>query len=441
MSTDLIHSDLKNPVYRSWTAFLEDAAKWSPQRVASYQLQEVKRAVKHAYDSTKAYRDMYREVNLRPEMIETLDDLRRFPFVTKEMIRDRLDDFSVPMEGRTYITTGGSTGIPFGMYRDPEAFSKELASKAHQYYRIGWKEGDRQLVFRGLPVETPDHMMFAPEFNELRCSSYHLVPEQMEVYRQKALEYRPEWLRCYPSTGYIFARWLRETGLGFPPIKGILCASENLYDYQKELMSAVFKARVFSHYGHYELAVLAGFCESTDDYHVLPQYGYAELLGKDGKPVRKAGEIGEIVGTSFIMKATPLIRYRTRDYAVFKADACASCGRPYQVWERIEGRLQEFIVTGTGRLISMTAMNFHDDIFDHIRQFQFRQEAKGELVFCYIPNGDCGPAVVEDMRKRLLRKLGNDVQLTMQAVEDIPLTSRGKHRFLIQKLPVPYGDH
>jgi phenylacetate-CoA ligase len=89
----------------------------------------------------------------------------------------------------------------------------------------------------------------------------------------------------------------------------------------------------------------------------------------------------------------------------------------------------------------MTAMNFHDDIFDHIRQFQFRQEAKGELVFCYIPNGDCGPAVVEDMRKRLLRKLGNDVQLTMQAVEDIPLTSRGKHRFLIQKLPVPYGDH
>ena len=37
---------------------------------------------------------------------------------------------------------------------------------------------------------------------------------------------------------------------------------------------------------------------------------------------------------------------------------CRACGRPYQIWDRIEGRLQEFIVTRGGRWISMTAINF-----------------------------------------------------------------------------------
>ena len=88
----------------------------------------------------------------------------------------------------------------------------------------------------------------------------------------------------------------------------------------------------------------------------------------------------------------------------------------------------------------MTAINFHDDIFDHIRQFQFYQEEKGQVLFRYIPKESCDQTLLTDIRRRLLVKLGDDVELTMQAVDDIPLTPRGKHRFLIQKLHLMYGD-
>ena len=91
-------------------------------------------------------------------------------------------------------------------------------------------------------------------------------------------------------------------------------------------------------------------------------------------------------------------------------------------------------MTSTGRLISMTAINMHDDIFDHIRQFQFFQEQKGKVTFRYIPKETCRPDVVQDMKRRLMVKLGDDVALGMEQVQEIPLTSRGKHRFLIQKL-------
>jgi phenylacetate-CoA ligase len=140
------------------------------------------------------------------------------------------------------------------------------------------------------------------------------------------------------------------------------------------------------------------------------------------------------------MYATPFVRYRTQDLAVLKGWGCASCGRPYQVWERIEGRLQEFILTGTGRHISTTAINMHDDIFDHIRQFQFFQQEKGRVVFRFIPKESCDEATVQDMRTRLMTKLGEDTDLRMERVEHIPLTSRGKHRLLVQEMELTYDD-
>jgi phenylacetate-CoA ligase len=435
-----MHRDLENSHYTEWVQFLRRSEGWSASQIRSYQTEQLRKIVGHAYFNTSKYRELYESIGVHPASIRELGDLQALPFVTKELIRDNLEAFSAEWPDRSRVTTGGSTGIPFGFYRDPVAFGRELASKAHQYYRVGWYEGDRQLVLRGLPIDTPDHIQFVPEFEELRCSSYHLVPEHMQVFVERANEYQPQWLRCYPSSGFIFAQFLEETGQRISSLKGILCASENLYDYQRAYLTKVFGVRVFSHYGHYEQATLAGYCEHEDTYHVLPQYGIAELLNERGEPVSKPGKVGEIVATSLIMYATPFVRYRTRDFAVLKGTECQACGRPYQVWERIEGRLQEFIVTATGRHISMTSLNMHDDTFDEVKQFQFEQSTKGNLEFHYIPKSSwCNDAAAK-IRKRLLLKLGPDVDLSMSPVDSIPLTNRGKHRFLVQHLELTYGD-
>jgi phenylacetate-CoA ligase len=441
MEHQVVHKDLLNPHYGDWMEFLASSERWDATAIRAYQTEQLKEVLTSAYEHTTGYRALFDSAGILPSDVNCPEDLIAVPFTSKETFRDNLEAFtSSSVSAPTYVTTGGSTGIPFGFYRDEQAFGRELASKAYQYYRIGWKEGDPQMVFRGLPIDTPDHTEFFPEFNELRCSSYYLTPECMEAYRQRAWEYRPEWLRCYPSSGYLFARYLNETGKSFPPLKGILCASENLYDFQKELLRNTFSCRIFSHYGHYELSVLAGFCEYEDTYHVLPQYGFAELIDAHDKPVTTPGDIGEIVATSFIMRATPFIRYRTRDMAVLKGWGCQACGRPYQIWERIEGRMQDFIVTGTGRLISMTAINMHDDIFDDIVQFQFYQEKRGEVVFRYIPKQTCTDQALEKIRSGLLPKFGDDVELYLCKVDDIQLSKRGKFRFLDQHLQIGVGD-
>lgn len=431
------HADLSNPFYVAWSQHLR-MTEGRCSRDSDFA--NVLKIATWAYENAEGYRALYDEAGVKPGDLRDLDDLRRFPSVDKETIRSDLEAFSVPVEGRTITTTGGSTGKPLSFYRDPLSFARELASKAHQYRRVGWREGDRQLVLRGLVIDSPDHVEFVPEFNELRCSSYHLTPEWMEVYYEHALEYEPEWVRCYPSTGYIFARWLVATGREFPPMKGVLCASENIYDFQRRALSEAFGGRIFSHYGHYECAVLAGYCEHADTYHVLPQYGYAELLDGRGEPVTKRGQVGEIVATSFIMHATPFVRYRTEDLAVFRGWGCSQCGRQHQIWERIEGRLQEIAITKTGRPLCTSMLNMHDATYDHIRQFRFKQTKPGELILEYVPKSTWTQGMAGYVKASFARKLGHDMELKLREVDAIPPTGRGKHLLLVQELDIEYGD-
>lgn len=436
-----VHRDLENPEYVSWMRFLSDADGWDRARIEAYQLDRLKAVIAHASEKVAGYKQLFEEHRVGPGSLQTLGDIRSFPFTSKETFRDQLEAFSDKTSECEYVTTGGSTGIPMGMYRNKVAFARELASKAHQYHRVGWREGQRQIVFRGLEIDTPDNTEFASDFNELRCSTYEFGSEKMETYRRKAIEFEPEWIRCYPSSGYVFARYLRDSGKEFPAIKGMLCSSEQLYDFQKQLFQEVFgsEAKIFVHYGHYEMAALAGYCEYTDDYHVLPQYGYVELLDKNDRPVSEPGQVGEIVATSFIMENTPFIRYRTQDLAVYKGDSCEKCGRPYQIWEKIEGRLQELIMTQSGRLISTSMLNMHDDSYDHMKQFQFHQSERDRVTLKFIPKSTFTDDIERDIYRRMKSKLGDDIQLHMERVVSIPLTKRGKHRLLVQELDLAHG--
>lgn len=442
------HKDLTNRDYVEYRCFLAEADRWDAGRVSEWKWQEIRRVLARAW-RTPGYRRAFEAAGVTdPREIRDEKDFCRLPTIDKETLRDNLDAYTIPVDGAKYTTTGGSTGVPFGFYYDPKAFSRTLAARAHQYARRGWREGDRQFVLRGGSagsgenvIATPDHMEFSEELCELRASASFLTHADVKKYLEKAWEYRPDWLRVYPSAGFMLARLLRETGWTFPPVKGVLSSAENLYPHQKTLMEEVFGARVFSHYGHMELAALAGMCETSDAYHVLPFYGHVELLPMDGgslTPVETKDGMGEIVATSFIMNSTLFVRYRTRDYAIYGGRGCPECSRPYDLWTSIEGRLQEFAVTKSGRIMSMTTMNMYDDVFDRIKQFQFRQRERGVMEFVYVPKSPdgCRPEEIERMRSRILEKFDGDMELFCVPVESVPLTGRGKHRFLVQELPI-----
>ena len=355
----------KDKEFLKWYNFLQESQWWSKQKLEEYQIQQLTKLLHHAYKNVPYYRRVFNERGLKPDDIRDFDDLRKLPFLTKQIIQDNLEDLraqNYPLRKFQYVTTGGSTGIPVGFYIERGISSvREWAFMFTQWSRVGFKTGDRSVILRGNIVQFAKKGKFweyDPVNQNLILSSYHLTNENMPKYIQKIKEFKPDFIQAYPSAITILARFMKEHNIeNFPNIKAVLCGSENLYPWQRELLEEVFRCRVYSWYGHSEQAVLAGECEKSSYYHIFPEYGIVELIGENGKPVIENNKIGEIIATGLNSFIFPFIRYKTMDLGMCTNQRC-SCGRNYSLLERIEGRLQELIVTKDKRLITLTALIF-----------------------------------------------------------------------------------
>jgi phenylacetate-CoA ligase len=340
---------------------------------------------------------------------------------------------------RVYSTTAGSTGIPVGFFQHRDTPAKEWAFMTDQWRRVGYERGDRTAILRGTVVRSNEIFERAPLENSLIMSSYHLTEDRLPLYINRLRAFRPRFLRAYPSSATLLAQFMLKHGEAPPQgLKAVLCGSENLYPWQRQQITEAFGCRVLSWYGQTERVCLAGECESDTRLHIFPQYGITEILDENGEPIRETGRLGEVVATGFLNPAMPLIRYRTGDIAVVSTELC-TCGRPYDLIERIEGRLQEFIVSNTGRYVSMTAINMHSPVFDNVYQFRFRQSVPGTIVLLVVPKRSYEKGIDEPaIRDELAPKLGPDFDLAIEIVDQIPRTGRGKFRFLDQELPGPF---
>ncbi len=428
--------------YKRWLRFLEYAETWPRERIEQWQMDRLRAVIRHAVQHTEGYRELYRKAGVCADDMRSPADLRRLPMVTKQMLQENLDAFTAPTPGARYMTTGGSTGIPFGFWDTPVDERRERAFIHAGWGRAGWSRRMPTAVLRGAFIGSRDETSSYDRFwNILQLTTYYLTPQTLPRFVEMIDRHHTEVVHAYPSAYLLFCDLLAESGLKLHRAPRLaMLASENLYDWQLARFAEVLpETRVFSFYGHAERVVLAPWCEHSRRFHVWPFYGMAEILDEHGTSVDEGAE-GEIVGTSLHIRPTPFIRYRTLDMAVKGPEQCPDCGRPFPTWESVTGRLQEVIVTGTGRYISMTAINFHDRIFDRLRQFQFLQETPGQLVFRYVPKSPLTAAEKSGIREGLMKKLGEDVELQMRETDAIELTASGKLRFLDQKLPVKYGD-
>ena len=431
--------------YWKLKSFIQEAQWWERDRITAWQFNKLKEIVNYAYRTVPAYHLLYKDAGITPDDIVSLDDIQLLPPTSKELLRENLEDFTsreVSSSQRNYSTTGGSTGEPFGFYQTEVNRWMEDAFIHSGWERAGWQLGDRSAVLRGRYVGSEEHYW---DHNHLRCelllSSYYLTEWTFSKYREKIQEVSPKHLQAYPSVATILADILAEQGDEKKfDFEVILLGSENIYEWQKDLLREAFPAiRLFGWYGHAEQVVLAPWCENSEQYHVWPFYGIVEVLDSGGKEVSRGG-IGEIVGTSFWNYATPFIRYQTSDRAMKNGWGCEECGRQFLILDSIEGRLQEMIVTETGRYITMTAINMHSDVFDNVRQFQFYQDTRGKVVFRVLRKDTYTKDDTEKIERELKKKLGDDMLLEISFVDEIPRTRQGKLGVLEQKLDIRYGE-
>lgn len=410
-----------------------DVESWDAETIRHYQIKALRESL-IAAAKTPFYAQRFAACGVDPAKFESLEQLVDYPLLTKQDLilhREQMVNPEIDAKQRLYITTGGSSGVPVGFYlHKGVSRPKEQAYLEAQWSRRGYRVGDRVAVIRGGVTSSKSKggiSYYDATRNWLILSSYHLTLERLPEYVAALNQFRPQHLHAYPSAALMLARGLEQTGLRLNfKLTSVLCGSEKLASESQHYLEQALSAPVFHWYGHSERVVLAGQGRSSNHLYFWPTYGFVEFGEPDANGHR------EVIGTSFHNHVMPLIRYRTGDYV--KLAQQPESELPMIEIEEVVGRDYEFLVSATGRRISLTAINMHDRIFDGLMAVQFYQEREGEVEFRYQPGPQWKKTSSEPMRAGLLKKLGDDFALHLREVHEVEKTSAGKHRWLVTKL-------
>jgi phenylacetate-CoA ligase len=427
--------------YRRERAFLEQAQWWPLERAREHQVGQLRRICALAAERTTYYARTFRAAGFDPRDLRAVEDLSGLPLIDRRTLTEHLEEMctSSPPRG-DYVSTGGSAGAPLRFYIGPERSAVQYAHLAAGWSRAGYRPGMALAVFGGRVV-SPGKGGLRYEHDALLryhyYSNFHMSEEEIGRYLDHLAGLGPCFLHVYPSAGFALAHHIWRAGRSAPAnVRGILAESEIVYEDQRRFVRQVFGCRYFSSYGHTEKLVAAAECESSSDYHVWPTYGLCELLDEAGRPVTTLGQRGEIVGTGFINTSVPFIRYRTGDFATLAGTGCRQCGRDHLLLRDIRGhRVQEFLVAVDGSRIAWTALNVHDDTFERVLRFQFLQEEPGRAVLKVVPAAGFGSADQERILRNLEVKLRGRIDLTLELVQEVTLTSVGKTIYVDQRIP------
>lgn len=424
---------------RGWTevlAGLQASEHWSRELQIKRVADRLRTIVRGAVDDVPRY-GAYR--HLAPELegpdADVLEILRELPVLTKEEIAaepERLISrrFSRSKLGTTI--TSGTTGTPLRVFMEPQA---QAASDALWWRRTVWagyQAGDWIARLVGDPVvplrEALPTRPYRVSWTDRRIylSSYHLGEATAEAMLEVLAQRRPAFVMGYPSTLDALAR-LATRDLGSWRPKSVLYSSEPLYAHQRDSIDRLFKAPLRGQYGCAERVVSASEC-AEGSYHLGLVDGYVE--GQFAEVPADAA--GRAIVTGLLSEAMPLLRYDLGDTLELQPDAVCRCGRTLPVIGPVVTKLEDVVVTPSGRRISPSVLTWAFKDLAGVRRSQIRQRRDFSIeVLVVVDQATSAAAFAPVLEQRLRDMTFHEVPVRVVEVEDLAMTEAGKTRFVV----------
>lgn len=415
--------------------FLMEARRnqWlKPSELEELQAKRLRVMIKHAYDNTEFYHRKFKDAEIRPEDIRTVEDLKKVPFTTKSEVREYSTGSmlakGVDMNQCMVTETSGSTGIPTKVVYDTYAndFSKAINLRSH--FENGLKPWSKWAIFGD-----PHHFQKQTWFQ--KCGV--LSPNWISVFDpvEKQIEYlkkiKPDVLSGYTSSLYLLSRAIKEKGIEDIAPKVVISTSELLDPGTRDYINSVFNVKMVDHFGCVELNRTAWECGEHAGYHIDSDAVVMEFI-QDEMNV-SAGERGEIVYTGLFNFAMPLIRYNIEDVGVPSDEVCP-CGRGLPLMKLIEGRSDSFMQTPDGRIFAAMIWEPIMRRIPGIEKFKAIQERRDLIRILVVGNQMFTAATVEQIKHDIMDVMGEGIDVEIEIVEEIPRDKSGKVRCAVSKV-------
>ena len=309
----------------------------------------------HAYLNSPWYRASFDAAGVHPDQVRSLDDIRRFPFITKQTLRERQqalppfgDLVAVPERDIVYISaSSGSTGVPTASPFTGQDFEDWIDYEARQFWSSGLRPEDRYAHSLNFSLFVGGPCVLGAQ--KLGALSIHAGTLPSERLLSIASQFQATAIWTTPS----YAWYLGETALkeGIDPrkdlsIKRIFVAGEpgGSIPETRQRIESLWGASVYDYYGLSDIfGSCAGMCEEKDGLHWAEDHILVEVLDPEtGEPVAE-GERGELVLTTLKKAARPMIRFRSGDIVSFTSEPCG-CGRTSIRMRGVHGRLDDMLI-------------------------------------------------------------------------------------------------
>lgn len=329
-----------------WNTSIETASR---DELEAGQLEDLKRTVDSAL-CTDFYRERLHSVGLKSgEDITSLEDLKSIPYTTKDDLRAAYPYglLATDLEEVVRIhVSSGTTGIPTVIYHTQGDLDSWTELSARSIVATGAGKRD---VFQNMMTYGLFTGGLGLHYGAERVGMLVIPASSGNTQRQIKLmkDFRTTVVHATPSYMLHMAARMRETGTdpASLSIERAFVGAEPHSENVRLKIEELYGIDVYNSYGLSEMngPAVAFECVHKDGMHVWEDAYVMEIVDEDtGRPVTQGTE-GELVFTTLKRKATPLLRYRSRDLS-FLYDSPCECGRVHRRIGRIKGRTDDMLI-------------------------------------------------------------------------------------------------
>ncbi len=315
-----------------------------------YQLKKLREQVKYCYENSGFYHKKFDKANLKPENIQSLDDLQKIPFTIKTDLRDNYPFGMVAAAPEDIVEIHASSGTTgnsiIGAYtRNDMDVWQELMARS--IYTTGGRPKDVIHIAYGYGLFTGGlgfHYGAQRVGARIIPASGGMTQRQIKLMKDLGATI----LACTPSFAVYLAETMAQEHLDPRKdlkLKSGMFGAEPWSDKIRERIERELGIQAFDIYGLTELCGpgVSIECEEHKGLHVWEDHFIVETIDSDTGEVLPAGEEGELVFTTLTKTGLPMLRYRTRDISNVETNPC-ECGRTHARMMRVHGRSDDMLI-------------------------------------------------------------------------------------------------
>jgi phenylacetate-CoA ligase len=400
---------------------------WSAERIVDYQERELVKMLRYAVSNVP----YYASIGINPKDIQSGRDIRRFPVLTKQDIQTSAELLRNPKltnQDLNSSTTSGSSGEPTITYFDPRTWLLcKYALKFRRTLLAGTPFGQRLMILSDARVSVdniPEPRRFRRGiYSELHVSLYAPIEKQLD----SLISYRPTMIYGAPSVLQALCDYIAERRIDTPIVRTVFLSSEFISARVRAKIEGTFSGRVIGVYGSTEFKEIAWQC-SHGHYHINIESVFVE----PGSSANRQDE--ELLITTLVNRAMPLIRFDIGDYASIKHERC-QCGRQSPYLDVILGRRVEYLELPDGRRISPYLLTTNIESLPGLRQYQIvqRRDRSVELRVAFRGESSVANQNIPTLEAIVRKIVGPETPIDVTCVRRIERSPSGKHMIVIHE--------